>query len=581
MARYFDKRSAYREDIALHVDADSFQDNQLRTLCENQLNYPGTTKLPQVTTTPVQNVFAALAIVPNVWVSFGMFIANWGSYLAVHSSLQLGCFLGNWRTWVVSSLFLLASYVLLKFSNQLGGLKDKLRQTHPHNPGRLVGFLACLTGYLSWLNKLLPQFSGLSQQIVFSLFLRSFVYAEIVSIASKMVDLVSGSMLCPPVLNVSSTTTTTTSFTTTSTTTTIGFDTYFGNEDFAPYYSYYIPATIFGLIVSGLGLALFLLDSTTKVFPGHQAPSRARDRFERSQNPVMRKAHALWEGYNTWFDGNAFVGVGLYELLVLFDLSCSNQVAALAASCAMAALFVLRMISYPPRWVSSCSSAVSRKLRSLRGQEGRVAKALPMTKQGIVGEDEESGCRQRLLSKAIPILSMFLNSVFTLPLYSYFVYAVYIYFAYITFGATSYDVYDLSNTYTRGFWASQGVMLGLLTIDTGLSLGRDFTAVNDFNKAANVYKRAEVLTNVRKRRLRNDRHVAGEDGVASRADQQESGRGVKGRSVRDISALVHNTKQPPAAAEAAHEREEFPQRKRRESSVTGGYVPTGLRAGRR
>ena len=531
MAGYFGPWSAYRKDIATYVDAKGFQDNHWRTLCEKQLQYPGTTKTLEMTTTPLQNVFAALAIVPNVWISLGMIKCSWSDFLSFTSNVQLGCFLGDWRTLLVTSMFFLVGYTLLKFNSKITKTKDKLYQQGPHKPGQLAPFLSCLTTSLSFLERFLPQFSGLAHQMVFSFFLRPFVYIELMSISEKMIGLVSDGILCPPESNATnSTSTTTTPFTSTpldATTPTIGFETYFGNAESALYYPYFIPAALLGLAVSIFGLALSIKDPTTKVFPGHQSPSKVIDNFERSLSPVMRKAHSTWEGYNTWFDGNLFVGVGLYELLVVFGLSCSNQFAALAASCVMTVLFTLRMLAYPPRWVSSCYGNLSLKMGILGKQSSSYHSSLTDPELALQGNDRNLS--EVLQHKVIPAFQKILTSAFTLPLFFYIQFIYYVFFVYQNFGTLDYIPIDLSYPESKGLWANAGVGLSLLSIDTWLVSGRDLTAVDDHDKAAKVYKSALKSTKHRQCRKHSIINTDGNSQKTKAVVEAHSGP-LKGRS---------------------------------------------------
>jgi hypothetical protein len=496
MAEYFAAPSAYRKDIALKANADWFQDTIIRQLCETQLQYAGTTQLSEVATTPLQNVFAALAVPANVWVSFGMIICAWADFLSVLSDYNLDIFLGNWKTLLIATLFLLFNYILLKFNAPLMQLRDELKQKNRENSRWLAGFLTCMVAYLQGLKTIFPQFAGLSHQIIFCFFLRLFVYIELTSIAEKMFDLISVGLECENgnVTTTSAETTTTTSqFSTT--TTTIGFRTYFGNDANKEYYPYCAPAVILGLIVSMFGLVLSIKDRTTKIFPGHEAPSQIIDRFERGLSKILLKSHSIWEVYNIWVDGFLFNGVGLYMFLVEFLLTCSRIEAALVASCLMIGLFTLRMIAYPPKCLAQACPIFQPQLKLSLIKSNSQQQPNASFEEALSAENKKLA--YLCLKKVIPIISMTLNTAFILPLYFYFVYILYPAFAYVNFGVVSFIPVDLTNPASQGYWATVAFVLGALSLDVGLSIGRDFTATSDHDRAANV--RLSASTNAQAR----------------------------------------------------------------------------------
>lgn len=555
MARFFAPLSAYPKPMANYINLKSIGYdflNEWRLLCENQLKYPGTTQLPEITTTPVQNVFAALAIPANVWVGLGMLMCDWGDFLSIRSTYNLYVFLGNWRVLLTCSLFFLASYTLLKFKSDFSHFKQKLEKQNPFNPGRLAHFLGCLVSYLNLLKRLLPQFSGLAHQMIFSFFLRPFVYIELMSIALKTAYLVEGGVLC----DFESNTTTpapTTPFSTTWTSTTKSIDPYFGNQESALYYPYFIPAAGWGFVVSVLGLILSIIDPTTKVFPGQQSPSNILINFERSRSVSLRLAHRGWEGYNTWFDGILFNGVGFYELLIFSSPNCWNKQAALISSCVMMALFGLRMLAYPPQWMTAACSRLA-----IRGSSGHGI-MLPEAASQPVAEKtrDQLSCCEIFLHQIIPIAQKILTSALTLPLYFYFVFFTYVCFAYVNFGADDYSTTDLSNPATKGFWIAEALVLILPTIDTWLALGRDITAVNDLGKAVLVFIRAVYITKIRHEK-QQERAITATYGIVDEDADRYPDKSTAS-SVSDLSILAGNTKE-------SHK--DFPPRDRSKSSVS-------------
>ncbi len=476
--RYVDPRG-YREDIANYASAHHFHDNLLRALCEAAMSDPQNPQAREVQTTGIQEVFGGLAVIPATCAALAQFSYICGPFLTDYADIKIEHFLGNYITLLISTSFFWSIFILLKFKDQLLTPKQTPFGRKPPSPA--------LVHFLSGLKRLFPQFSGLSHQSLFSFFVRPFLYLKLVTMINELYTLSADGFVCPSTNQTNTTTaasSTTTTATALTTTTTIGFATYFGYAPLEAFYPYYGTAVLWGLVVSTFGLVLSLKDPTTKIFPGHDAPSRELDKFERSLRVRMQMAHKLWEGYNTWFDGNLFMGVGLYLLLYL----CTRSMEAFVASSSMVFLFTLRLIAYPPKWISSCLENTKMRLDTCRPTFCARQKIL-VADGALTVTDRKGNCAELDKKKMIQIISLIVNNASTLPINFYFLYGFYFCFVNSNLSVQSFVPFDLTDQVSQGLWASVLPFLGILSIDTGLSVARDFTAVSDLDKA----KKARVV----------------------------------------------------------------------------------------
>jgi len=314
-----------------------------------------------------------------------------------------------------------------------------------------------------------------------------------------MTKLLSDGFGCPAEDATNTTTTTTTTYHVPSTTT-IGFKTYFSNPSSEEHYPYYSVALVAGLAVSTLAMILSIKEPTTKIFPGHEAPSKVIASFERSNSPVMRKAQWLWESYNAWFDNNVIIGVGVYTLLYTFTLVCKRPIGAFASSCLMALLFALRMVAYPPNWINRCINKTKLKLESPRKPSEQVNDPESLPSAQKINEGETS--LQVDKHKITQILSMSLNMVFTTPIYLYLLFYYYGYFVYTIYDGVLLDQNDFESPISQAYYPTMIILLGLIIADTALSVGYDFGATSDLDKANRGRRSALKATEARNKTIR-------------------------------------------------------------------------------